>query len=93
MAAPTGMVFNIDASGNPQTTFFNDTGAAAQGNAETAYPGDMQLVVTGVPAGTSPATIAASILSSPIAIPLGWKTKHWQIAYSSLGSANTATAW
>ena len=93
MAAPTGMVFNIDANGNPQTTFFNDTGAVAQGNAESSYPGDMLLVVTGVPAGTSPATIAASILSAPVAIPLGWKTKHWQVAYGSLGSAVTATAW
>ena len=47
MAAPVGMVFNIDASGNPQTTFFNDTGAVAQGNAETPYPGEMTLTVTG----------------------------------------------
>jgi hypothetical protein len=87
------MVFNIDANGNPQTTFFPDSPATAQGNAEASYPGEMLLVVTGVPAGTSPATIAASILSSPVAIPLGWKTKHWQVAYGSLGSAVTATAW
>ena len=93
MAAPVGMVFNIDANGNPQTTFFPDSLASAQGNAESAYPGDMQLVVTGVPFGTAPATIAASILSSPVAIPLGWKSKHWQVAYGSLGGAITATAW
>ena len=93
MAAPVGMVFNIDANGNPQTTFFNDSGAAAQSNGETSYPGDMLLIVTGAPFGASPATIAASILSSPVAIPLGWKTKHWQVAYGSLGSAVTATAW
>jgi hypothetical protein len=93
MAAPTGMVFNIDANGIPQTTFFPDSPSTAQGVSETSYPGDMLLVVTGVPSGTSPATIAASILSSPVAIPLGWKTKHWQVAYGSLGSAVTATAW
>jgi hypothetical protein len=53
----------------------------------------MLLVVTGVPSGTAPSTIAASILSAPVAIPLGWKTKHWQVAYGSLGGAITATAW
>jgi hypothetical protein len=96
--ATTGMVFTIDSSGNPIAQYFPDTGsvastgASAEGNAETPFPGDWQLVVTGVPSGTAAATIAASILSSPVAIPLPWKSKRWSIAYGSLGSACTATA-
>jgi hypothetical protein len=99
MATPAGMVFTIDARGNPIPQYFPDTGAvpstglSAEGNAEAMMPGDWQLVVTGVPAGTAPSTIAALILSSPVALPLPWKGLHWQVAYGSLGSAVTATAF
>lgn len=88
MSATAGMVFRIDKDGNPIALSFPDGG----GVAETPYPGEFQLVVTGVAAGTAAATIAALITSSPVALPLPWKDKRWTIAYSSLGSACTATA-
>ena len=88
MAATTGMVFTIDSNGNPVAQTFPDLGI----NAEAPFTGDWQLVVTGVPQGTSQATVAASILSSPVALPLPWKSRRWTVAYGSLGSACTATA-
>lgn len=88
MAATAGMAFRIDENGNPIALSFPDGG----GVGETPYPGEWQLVVTGVAAGTSAATIAALILSSPVAFPVPWKDRRWTIAYSSLGSACTATA-
>lgn len=88
MAATAGMVFKIDENGNPIALSFPDGG----GVGETPYPGEFQLVVTGVPVGTASSTIAASILSSPVALPLPWKDRRWTIAYGSLGSACTATA-
>jgi hypothetical protein len=83
------MVFTISPTGAPIAQSFPDGG----GNAELPYAGDWQLVVTGVPAGTSAATIAGLITSSPVAIPLPFKSFHWTIAYSSLGSACTAVAY
>ena len=100
--APAGMCFTIDpinTNGNPVAQYFQDsgsvpsTGASAQNNAELAFPAEWILVVTGVPVGTAPATIAASILSSPVAIPLPFKSRRFQVAYGSLGSAVTATAF
>ena len=95
-AAPSGMCFNIDPSivnGVPTPLYFADTGST-EGNAESAFPSDWILIVTGVPAGTSPATIAALIVSSPVAIPLPFiKSKRFQVAYSSLGSACTASVF
>lgn len=99
MATPVGMVFTIDPRGNAIPQYFPDsgsnpsTGASAESNAEALFPGDWQLVVTGVPFGTSPATVAALILSSPVALPLPFKGYHWQVAYGSLGSAITATSF
>ena len=96
--AVTGMIFTIDYTGKPIAQYFPDSGAnpttgvSAESNAQTMNAGDWQLAVTGVPAGTAPATIAALILSSPVAIPLPFKSLRWSIAYSSLGSACTATA-
>ena len=85
MVAPVGgMVFNLDASGNPQAQGFDTL---------TNFGGDFSLTVTGVPGGTTQATVAALITSSPVAIPMPWKSKRWQIAYSSLGSACTAAAY
>ncbi len=86
MAAPVGgMVFNLDAGGNPQAEGF-DTG--------TNFGGDFSLTITGVPSGVTQATVAALILSSPVSLPLPWKpSKRFQIAYSSLGSACTAASF
>ena len=85
----SGMVFQINPStGSPIVENFPDYG----GNAETAFTGDWQLIVTGVPSGISALTVAALITSSPVAMPLPWKSYHWSIAYASLGSACTATA-
>ena len=85
-----GMVFNIDSTGKPIPSNWVDTIQ----NAEVPFPGDWQLTVTGVPVGTSPATVAASILSSPVALPLPFTKSgyRWTVAYGSLGSAVTATA-
>lgn len=97
--APAGMVFTIDPNGTPVPQYYQDsgavptTGASAQNNAELAFPAEWILVVTGVPVGTAPATIAASILSSPVAIPLPFKSKRFQVAYGSLGSACTASSF
>lgn len=99
MAAPVGMVFNIDSRGNPIAQVFADsgvvssTGASNESNAESPFSGDWQLVVTAVPAGTDATTIAALILSSPVALPLPWKTTRWQVAYGVLGAACTAVSW
>ena len=60
---------------------------------ETPFPGDWQLVVTGVPPGVTPATVAALITSSPVALALPFASLHWRVAYASLGSAVTATPW
>ena len=86
MAAPVGgMVFNLDAGGNPQAQGFDTS---------TNFGGDFSLTVTNVPAGTSAATIAALITSSPVSLPLPWKpSKRFQIAYASLGSACVAAAY
>ncbi len=85
MAAPVGgMVFNLDQAGNPQPQGFDTL---------TNFGGDFSLTVTGVPGGTTQATVAALILSSPCAIPLPYKSKRFQISYASLGSACTATAY
>ena len=90
VSGPVGMQFSINpATGQPNPQNWQDGGAVS----ETPFPGDWQLTVTGVPGGTSYATIAALITSSPVALPLPWKSFHWQIAYASLGSACTATAW
>ena len=90
MPATAGMVFTIDSTGKPIPTNWVDVVQ----NAETPFPGDWQIVVTGVPSGTSPATVAASILSSPVALPLPFSkgSYRWTVAYGSLGSAVTATA-
>ena len=88
MPTTVGMVFTINENGIPILSSWPDVIQ----NAETPFPGDWQLTVTGVPAATSPATVAASILSSPVALPLPWKTRRWTVAYGSLGSAVTATA-
>ena len=88
--AVTGMVFQLDpATGKPVPTNWQDGGAIS----ETPFPGDWQLVVTGVPGGTSAATVASMIVGAPLALPLPWKSMHWQIPYSSLSGACTATAW
>ncbi len=85
MAAPTGgMIFNLDANGVPQPQGFDTV---------TNFAGDMSVTVTAVPGGTPAATVAALIISSPLAIPLNFKNKRWQIPYSSLGSACTAVAF
>lgn len=85
MVAPVGgMVFNLDAAGIPQAQGFDTA---------VNFGGDMSVTVTGVPPGTTAATVAALIISSPLAIPLGFKAKRWQIPYSSLGSACTAVAF
>jgi hypothetical protein len=83
------MVFTIDPTGKPVPSNWVDIIQ----NAETPYPGDWQLTVTGVPVGTSPATVAASILSSPVALPLPFSrgSYRWTVAYGSLGGAITAT--
>ncbi len=85
MTAPVGgYVFNLDAAGVPQPQGFDTT---------INFGGDMSVTVTGVPLNTPSANVAALIISSPLAIPLGFKNKRWQIAYSSLGSACTAVAY
>lgn len=93
-SAPAGMVFTIDPSGNALPQAFPDYPiGGGESNAELAYPAEWILIVTGVTAGVAPATVAASILSSPVAIPLPFKSKRWTVAYGSLGSAITATAF
>ena len=86
---PTGMVFQLDSHGVPQAQNWPDGGAVS----ETPFPAEWILTVTGVPAGTPQATVAAMITSAPVALPLPWKLLRWQVAYASLGSAVTATAW
>ena len=85
------MTFQIQAgTGLPvMTQNFPDYGFTS----EVAYPADWILVVTGCPAGATPAAVAALIVGAPVALPLPWKSLHWQIAYASLGGACTATAW
>jgi hypothetical protein len=94
------MCFTIDPNGIPIPMYFPDTGtvagtsgASAEGNAQTPPSGDWILVVTAVPAGTSAATVAALILSSPLALPMPWGSKRWKVAYGSLGSAFTASVY
>jgi hypothetical protein len=95
--ATTGMIFTLDPNGNPIAQYFPDTGAdpttglSVEGNAETPYPGEWQVVVTGVPGGTAPATIAAMFTSKPLALPLPWGAKRWKIAYATL-NAGACTA-
>ena len=92
--ASAGMVFTIDpniSNGSPIAQNFPDVPGGGESNAETIFPGEWTLIVTGVPAATLPATIAALITSSPVTIPLPFKSRRWTIAYASLGSACTAT--
>ncbi len=88
-AAPTGMPFSISPLGVPIPQNWTDYG----GPSETAFTGDWQLIVTGVPAGVTYATVATMILSAPVAIPLPFKSFHWQVAYSALSGPVTATAF
>ena len=85
----TGMQFVLDSNGMPQPQTWPDGGGAS----ETPYPGNWILTVTSVPPGVTQAAVAALIVSSPCAIPLPFKLQRWQVAYSSLGSACTASAW
>jgi hypothetical protein len=96
------MVFTVSGAGaststvNPIAEFFADSEAtggnppvSAESNAELAYPGDNQLIVTGVAYGVAPSTIAA-LITSNLTLPAG---KRWTIAYATLNAgACTATA-
>ena len=86
---PAGMIFSLDGNGVPQPQNWPDGGAIS----EVPYPCEWTLTVTGCPANTPQATVAALIISSPVALPMPWKLRRWQVAYSALGSACTATAW
>lgn len=95
--APIGMYFTVTISPQglglvAQNFTDNLAGGGAQPNAETPYPADMQLCCTGVPAGTTPATVATSILAN-VSIPFGGPGLHWKVAYASIGSALVATCW
>ena len=90
--APTGMTFSIQAgTGLPvMTQNFPDYGFTS----EVAYPADWILVVTGCPAGATPAAVAALITAAPVALPLPFgNNPHWRVAYSALSGPITATAW
>lgn len=89
------MVFTIDpdvTNWSPAPQYFADV-PGSHGNAETPFPAEWMLVVTGVPANTPPATIAGLITSSPVAIPMPFGSRRWKIAYASLGSACTASTY
>ena len=85
-AGPTGMPFVLDSNGVPQAQAWPDGGA----NSEIPFASDFVVVVTGVGAGISQATVAALIVSSPLAIPLPFGSKRFKIAYASLGAPCTA---
>ncbi len=84
MAAPVGgYVFNLDAGGNPQPQGFDTS---------TNFAGDMSVTVTGVPAGTSAATVAALITSSPLSIPMPLKNKDQRRHKQRVGRALAAAS-
>lgn len=91
MATPVGMVFTVNFTNGTFTPQNFQDASGTTNNAETLLPGDNQLVVTGVPQGTSAATVAALLLSSPVTFGFPFTTLHWQVTYASLGSLVRAT--
>ena len=74
------MYFSLNGTGIPTALNFPDGGF----NAETMFPGDWVLCVQNVPAGVTPATVAALITGSPVALPLPWSSTRFKIGYSTL---------
>ncbi len=92
--APVGMYFQVTPQGVvPQNFTDNLAGGGGTANAEQPFPGDYQICCTGVPSGTSPLTVAASIQAN-VSLPLPFgNNPHWKVAYASISSALVATQW